>query len=40
VVVRPSTLVSLVFDHRIIDGVPAAKFLRDIKRNLEEPEEL
>ena len=40
VVVRPSTLLTLVFDHRIIDGVPAAKFLRDIKRNLEEPEEL
>jgi len=40
VVVRPSTLLTLVFDHRIIDGVPAAKFLRDIKRNLEDPEEL
>jgi pyruvate dehydrogenase E2 component (dihydrolipoamide acetyltransferase) len=37
---RPSTLLTLVFDHRIIDGVPAAKFLRDVKRNLEEPEEL
>jgi pyruvate dehydrogenase E2 component (dihydrolipoamide acetyltransferase) len=40
VVARPSTLLTLVFDHRIIDGVPAAKFLRDIKRNLEDPEEL
>ena len=37
---RPSTLLTLVFDHRIIDGVPAAKFLRDVKRNLEEPEGL
>jgi len=37
---RPSTLLTLVFDHRIIDGVPAAKFLRDVKRHLEEPEEL
>jgi pyruvate dehydrogenase E2 component (dihydrolipoamide acetyltransferase) len=37
---RPSTLLTLVFDHRIIDGVPAAKFLRDVKLNLEEPEEL
>ena len=37
---RPSTLLTLVFDHRIIDGVPAAKFLRDVKRNLEEPEDL
>jgi pyruvate dehydrogenase E2 component (dihydrolipoamide acetyltransferase) len=40
VIARPSTLLTLVFDHRIIDGVPAAKFLRDIKRNLEDPEEL
>jgi len=40
VVARPSTLLTLVFDHRIIDGVPAAKFLRDVKRNLEEPEDL
>jgi len=40
VIVRPSTLLTLVFDHRIIDGVPAAKFLRDVKRNLEDPEEL
>jgi len=40
VVSKPSTLLTLVFDHRIIDGVPAAKFLRDVKRNLEEPEEL
>ncbi|HXX73346.1 MAG TPA: 2-oxo acid dehydrogenase subunit E2 [Candidatus Acidoferrales bacterium] len=37
---RPSTLLTMAFDHRIVDGVPAAKFLRDIKRNLEEPEEL
>ncbi len=37
---RPSTLLTLVFDHRIIDGVPATKFLRDVKRNLEEPEGL
>lgn len=40
VIARPSTLLTLVFDHRIIDGVPAAKFLRDVKRHLEEPEEL
>ncbi len=37
---RQSTLLTLVFDHRIIDGVPAATFLRDVKRNLEEPEAL
>ena len=38
--VRPSTLLTLVFDHRIIDGAPAAKFLQDLKRNLENPEAL
>ena len=37
---RPATLLTLVFDHRIIDGVPAAKFLRDVKNNLEDPEGL
>lgn len=37
---RPSTLLTLVFDHRIVDGVPAAKFLQDLKRRLEDPESL
>jgi pyruvate dehydrogenase E2 component (dihydrolipoamide acetyltransferase) len=37
---RPSTMLTLVFDHRIIDGVPAAKFLQDLKRYLEDPESL
>jgi pyruvate dehydrogenase E2 component (dihydrolipoamide acetyltransferase) len=37
---RPSTLLTLVFDHRIIDGVPAAKFLRDVKSNVEDAESL
>ena len=40
VIARPSTILTLVFDHRIIDGVPAAKFLREVKRKLEDPEEL
>ena len=40
VIAKPSTLLTLVFDHRIIDGVPAAKFLREIKHNLEDPESL
>ncbi|MBI5374690.1 MAG: 2-oxo acid dehydrogenase subunit E2 [Candidatus Schekmanbacteria bacterium] len=31
---------SLVFDHRIIDGAPAAKFLNEIKTGLEKPETL
>lgn len=37
---KPSTLLTLVFDHRIVDGVPAARFLRDVKRHLEDPESL
>jgi pyruvate dehydrogenase E2 component (dihydrolipoamide acetyltransferase) len=37
---RPSTMLTLVFDHRIIDGVPAARFLKDLKRYLEEPDSL
>jgi pyruvate dehydrogenase E2 component (dihydrolipoamide acetyltransferase) len=40
VIGRPATLLTLVFDHRIVDGVPAAKFLREVKRNLEDPETL
>jgi pyruvate dehydrogenase E2 component (dihydrolipoamide acetyltransferase) len=38
--VRPSTLLTLVFDHRIIDGAPAARFLQDLKRKLEDPQAL
>jgi pyruvate dehydrogenase E2 component (dihydrolipoamide acetyltransferase) len=34
------TVLTLVFDHRIVDGLPAAKFLQTIKRNLENPETL
>lgn len=37
---KPSTMLTLVFDHRIVDGVPAAKFLRDVKRHLEDPDSL
>lgn len=37
---RPSTMLTLVFDHRIVDGVPAARFLQDLKRFLEDPESL
>jgi pyruvate dehydrogenase E2 component (dihydrolipoamide acetyltransferase) len=40
VTVRPTTVLTLVFDHRIVDGVPAAAFLRDVKRNLEDPQQL
>ncbi len=37
---RPSTMLTLVFDHRIVDGVPAAKFLQESKGYLEDPESL
>jgi len=37
---RPTTILTLVFDHRIVDGVPAAKFLQDLKRELEDAESL
>jgi pyruvate dehydrogenase E2 component (dihydrolipoamide acetyltransferase) len=38
--VVPITTISLVFDHRIVDGVPAAQFLQRIKELLEAPEKL
>lgn len=37
---RPTTLLTLVFDHRIVDGVPAAKFLQALKRILEDADSL
>jgi len=40
VVAKPTTMLTLVFDHRIIDGVPAARFLQEVKRNLENAEGL
>jgi len=40
IVAKPSVYLSLVFDHRIVDGAPAAKFLNQIKEFLEKPEVL
>ncbi len=40
VIAKPATTLTLVFDHRIVDGVPAAQFLRDVKSNLENAESL
>ena len=37
IVVRQMWTLSLVFDHRIIDGAPAARFLQSIKHVIEEP---
>ncbi len=37
VIPRHMMTMCLTFDHRITDGVPAAKFLQDLKDSLEEP---
>jgi pyruvate dehydrogenase E2 component (dihydrolipoamide acetyltransferase) len=37
IVVRPMMGVSLSFDHRVMDGAPAAAFLTDVKEVLEQP---
>ena len=34
------TILSLVFDHRIVDGVPAAQYLQRVKELLEDPKKL
>jgi pyruvate dehydrogenase E2 component (dihydrolipoamide acetyltransferase) len=37
VVVRPLMTLSATFDHRTVDGAPAANFLQTLKELLEEP---
>jgi pyruvate dehydrogenase E2 component (dihydrolipoamide acetyltransferase) len=37
IVIRDMWTLSLVFDHRLIDGAPAAKFLQYIKQVIEDP---
>lgn len=37
IVIRPMCTLSLTYDHRIIDGAPAALFLQEIKKMLENP---
>lgn len=37
IVIRPMMAIQLSFDHRIVDGGPAAKFLARIKEYIEEP---
>jgi len=34
---RAMMFLSLTFDHRVIDGAPAAAFLKEVKTSLEEP---
>ncbi|MFB1083086.1 dihydrolipoamide acetyltransferase family protein [Jeotgalibacillus sp. JSM ZJ347] len=37
IVLRPMMVLSLSFDHRVIDGAPAAAFLTELKETLEQP---
>jgi pyruvate dehydrogenase E2 component (dihydrolipoamide acetyltransferase) len=37
--IRPSVYLCLVFDHRALDGVPAANFLRELQQLLTTPQE-
>ncbi len=37
--IRPSVYLCLVFDHRAVDGVPAANFLQELQRLFEKPQE-
>ena len=37
IVIRQMMTLSLVFDHRLTDGAPAARFLQAIKHMVEEP---
>ena len=37
IAVRAMMFLSLTFDHRVIDGAPAAAFLKDVKTYLEDP---
>jgi pyruvate dehydrogenase E2 component (dihydrolipoamide acetyltransferase) len=36
-VMRPMMTISLVFDHRVIDGAPAARFMHRIAQLIEDP---
>jgi pyruvate dehydrogenase E2 component (dihydrolipoamide acetyltransferase) len=38
--IRRMMSLSLTFDHRVVDGAPAARFLRRIKQLVEEPDEV
>jgi len=37
IVARPMLTLSLTFDHRLVDGAPAGRFLQGIKRLIENP---
>ena len=37
VAIRKMLALSLTFDHRVVDGAPAARFLQQVKRWVEQP---
>ncbi len=37
VAIRHMMFLSLTFDHRLVDGAPAARFLQRIKQYIEQP---
>ena len=37
IVIKPIMMMSLTYDHRIVDGVPAAQFLQEIKKIIKNP---
>jgi pyruvate dehydrogenase E2 component (dihydrolipoamide acetyltransferase) len=37
VAIRSMCTLSLVFDHRLVDGAPAARFMKYIRERMEEP---
>ena len=38
--IRPRMAITLAFDHRLVDGAPAGRFLQRIKHLIEDPLEL
>jgi pyruvate dehydrogenase E2 component (dihydrolipoamide acetyltransferase) len=40
IVIKPVMQLSLTFDHRVVDGAPAAKFLQKVKQAMESPDAL
>jgi len=37
IVIRPMMVLTLTYDHRVVDGAPAAQFLAAVKKYLEQP---
>ena len=40
IVIRPIATLSLSFDHRVIDGAVAARFLQEVKEKMEKPQSI